>query len=129
MSCSVLLIRSSMAGLLPLDSKRWKTDAIFALTVMAMILSNIMHITLFQWSVFASQFKKQVCPLRLSRFLGLDSSDQDEQVFLACHMYAVKKAVESNRHLEQHQIYDDLASIIWQGHKTVSLNHPGLLKR
>ena len=82
-----------------------------------------------QWSVLANRFRKSITLLNLRRFLGLDVVEIDDKVFLACHMYAVKRMVEMRRHLPHDAIDNQFDALLWQRHRTASLYHAGLRRR
>ena len=83
----------------------------------------------FSWASYAKRFRKPIVPLSLRRFLGRDANELDEKVFLACHMYAIRKTVDLRRHSAQDRCDNDFESVIWQGHRTASLYHKGLRAR
>ena len=67
----------------------------------------------------------------LMHFFGLQTDDLDCIVFSACHIYAVKRAIDIQRAKNQ-TVSDDgnvVASLIWDGHRTAALYHTGLAKR
>ena len=82
-----------------------------------------------QWRVFASKFKKSVFPCSIFRFLGLFASNTHDMVLHACHMYAVRNAVHVGHAHQCISDEDSVSKLIWQGHRTASLQHSGLRKR
>ena len=78
---------------------------------------------------FPKKFRVPIFPLTLERFLGLCTLDLDAMIFHACHIFAVRNAV-NHSHRSQ-RIVESVAveSIIWQGHRTAVLQHSGLRKR
>ena len=84
---------------------------------------------IFAWKVYGSKFRKPIFPRSLVRFLGLSTDEIDDKVLYACHMYAVKFAVDFRRRAGTTSGPHQVGSLVWQGFKTASLHHKGLAKR
>ena len=67
----------------------------------------------------------------LMNFFGLQANGLDCMVFRACHVYALKRAIDIQRANNQAGSDDgkSVASLIWDGHRTAALYHKGLAKR
>jgi len=65
----------------------------------------------------------------MSRFLGLNAEDIDSKVLHACHMFAVKRAVDMRRREGTASTPAQVNALIWQGYKTASMYHKGLAKK
>jgi len=84
---------------------------------------------LFAWKTFSSKFRINVSPCSMSRFLGLNAEDIDTKVLHACHMFAVKRAVDMRRREGTASTPAQVNALIWQGYKTASMYHKGLAKK
>lgn len=83
----------------------------------------------FQWDVFARKLRQPMFPLSFSRFLVLEAASVEEMVFHACHVYAVRRAVNS-RHRESANMGEEyVRDLLWNGHKTAAIQHMGLSRR
>ena len=84
---------------------------------------------LFAWKTFSRKFRTSVFPCGMSRFLGLTTEDIDTKVLHACHMFAVKRAVDMRRREGTVSGPEQVNALIWQGYKTASMYHKGLAKK
>eukprot|EP00973_Karenia_brevis_P014737 2012532-Karenia_brevis.AAC.1 len=82
----------------------------------------------FQWQTLATKLRKPLHPQSLVRFLALAADDIEEATIQACHIYAVKRAVDIRRVGQEHTDTNDLQQLIWHGHRTAALYHSGLAK-
>lgn len=84
-----------------------------------------------QWQAFSSKLKRSYRPDSIIHFFGLEAESTEDMVFHACHTYAVKRGVDI-RHRginSPRDVDNDVAGLIWNGHRTAALYHQGLAKR
>lgn len=85
----------------------------------------------YQWNVFQSRLKKEVHSLSIASFLGFAAAQIEDMIFHACHIYAVKRAIDIRRHTpgNARSISGQVDGLIWNGHRTAALYHNGLARR
>ena len=81
------------------------------------------------WRVFNSRFRKNVLTHSISVFLGFEADSIEESVLHACHMYAVKIAVDRRRWQGARLGEITVPNLIWNAHLTAAMYHHGLANR
>eukprot|EP00973_Karenia_brevis_P089865 12399818-Karenia_brevis.AAC.1 len=83
----------------------------------------------YHWNAFACKLKQASLPRSLRRFLCLDATNVDEMIFMACHVFAVKRAVDIRRRETGIMHAEFVERLIWNCHRTAAMYHPSLAKR
>ena len=82
----------------------------------------------FQWRSFSSICWHASLPCKLSRFLGLETDCINVKVWHACHMYAVKGAVDHRRRGNIVSGPEHVNALVRQGYRRACIHHKSLAK-
>ena len=82
----------------------------------------------FQWRSFSSICWHASLPCKLSRFLGLETDCINVKVWHACHMYAVKGAVDHRRRGNIVSGPEHVDALVRQGCGRACIHHKSLAK-
>ena len=83
----------------------------------------------FHWDVFARKTKQPNISRSVQSFFVLSAQNEDEMVLQACHVYAVKRAVDHRRYDTGIRSLEWVQNLIWNGHCTAAMFHRGLARR
>jgi hypothetical protein len=85
----------------------------------------------FHWKVFSKRLRRSCHPYSICRFFGLEADTSDDMVFHVCHIYAVRRGVDIRHRVTGGAAGSDdqVEALVWNGHRTAALYHPGLAKR
>ena len=83
----------------------------------------------YHWEVFTNKLRKYSVERSLEAFLVLGCCSTDDKVFHACHVYAVKRAVDIRRKGGVLSSCQQAYNLVWQGHQNAALYHSALNKR
>ena len=81
-----------------------------------------------QWQVFKNRLGRS-SDETLTAFMALDCDHVEDMVFHACHVYAVKQAVDTGRIRGIANSVVQASRRIWQGHRTAAIHNKSLSAR
>ena len=82
-----------------------------------------------QWDILVRRLRVRQQPQSLLRFVCLDSSCFGEVELQACHVYAVKRAIDTRRGQAVRFGANALNHALWEGHKIVCTHSNTMLRR
>ena len=84
-------------------------------------------VCIYQWRAFAGLFNKSIFPQAMPRFCGLYAEGLEEKIRHACHIYAVRNAVNSHRARVRGGVSEEeVKKSVVAGYRTASIHQKGL---
>ena len=83
----------------------------------------------YQIQVFVDYFGRDPGECTLSLFLVLDECSLEDMIFHACHLYAVKSAIDLRHHENKKTDIRAVNKLIWTGHRTAAIYSKSLARR